>query len=866
MLPRSTNRVAWLDSRFQWLQKLRRIAFLIPVVVFLAACWLLHHELAHYRLHEIRDALWQTPANKILAAAGLTVCSYLILVVCELIAVRSAGARLRLTQIATASLVSYASSYNFGALLGSLMRFRLYPTFGLAADTILNIIIIASATFWTGVASVSAIVFLSQPNDVIRDAWGAVSATPFRWVGIVAAITIILYVGMNIVRRRPVKVFGLSIELPGPRLAVVQVIAGTVDFAVVAGVLWILLPKGVHVSYFGLLSVFAFATVATALSHVPGGWGVFELVVISLALPQKSPEAVGAVVLYRVVYYLIPFCIAATVYLCHEYRLHRASLSGFFQGVMRWSSPVVPTLAALLTFVSGAVLLFSGATPSTPIRIEYLQKLLPLGVLETSHLLGSLVGTILLVLSHGLVRRYDSAWAITSSLLVFGIAASLLKGLDWEEATLLAFVLLVLIAGRRQFYRRGSLLHSPLSWSWLAAIFMAVVAAIWLGVFAHKHVEYSNDLWWQVAYRADASRFLRASLVSMVTLLLAAMMSLFRGKRPKRVSPTMDELTTARNIIDGQPSADAWLAIVGDKSLLFNEARSGFVMYATSGRSWIALGDPIGSDAVSASLVWDFHELADAHGGLTAFYQVPAASLPMYLQLGLSPIKIGDSARVPLEGFCYEGPKYKHLRQVRHRYERAGFIFDVIAAQDVPAVLPRLREISDQWLAEKHAAEKRFSIGFFSESYLSQTPIAVVKREDEIVAFANVLATEVKDELSVDLMRHVSGVPNGIMDYLFGQLMQSGKEHSFRHFDLGMAPLSGLESRRLAPIWNRIGNTIFRHGEHFYNFEGLRHYKEKFHPCWEPHYLMYPGGLVLSRVLLDLATLISGGLKRAITS
>jgi phosphatidylglycerol lysyltransferase len=128
-----------------------------------------------------------------------------------------------------------------------------------------------------------------------------------------------------------------------------------------------------------------------------------------------------------------------------------------------------------------------------------------------------------------------------------------------------------------------------------------------------------------------------------------------------------------------------------------------------------------------------------------------------------------------------------------------------------------------------------------------------------------VLATEVKDELSVDLMRHVSGVPNGIMDYLCGQLMQWGRDRDFRHFDLGMAPLSGLESRRLAPIWNRIGNTIFRHGEHFYNIEGLRQYKEKFHPYWEPHYLMYSGGLVLSRVLLDLATLISGGLKRAIT-
>jgi phosphatidylglycerol lysyltransferase len=849
----------------QSLRKLRRFAFVIPALVFLAACWLLHRELAHYRLHEIREALWQTPAQRILVAAGLTVCSYLILVACELIAVRAAGGRLRLSQIATASLVSYATSYNFGSLVGSMMRFRLYPMFGLAADTILNVIIVCAATFWAGVASVLAIVCLSQPMDASHGTYGSVSNMPFRLIGAFALTMIIVYLTMNFARRRPLNAFGLSINLPGPRLAAAQVVVGTIDLSVAAGVLWVLLPNDLPISYLGLLAVFAFATVATAVSHVPGGWGIFELVVISLAFSENSPAAVSSIVLYRVVYYLLPLCVATAIYLGQEYRLRRTSLTGYFQGVMRWSSPVAPWLVGLLTFASGVVLLISGATPTESGRIEYLEKLLPLGVLETSHLAGSLIGTVLLVLSRGLARRYDSAWAITSSLLVVGIAASLLKGFDWEEATLLAFVLIVLIISRRQFYRRGSLLHSPLSWSWLAAMLMAAVAAVWLGLFAYKHVEYSNDLWWQLAYRAEASRFLRASLVSMVMLLLVGTINLYRGARPKRIPPTVEDLREAEHVINRQPTVDAWLAMVGDKSLLFNDDRSAFVMYATYGRSWIALGDPIGPDAASTPLAWDFHELADAHGGLTVFYQVPAKSLPMYLQLGLSPIKIGDAAVVPLEDFSFEGPKFKHLRQARHRYEREGFCFDVVSRADVPAVLPRLREISDQWLAEKNTAEKCFSVGFFTESYLSRMPIAVVKRGGETFAFANVLATETKDELSVDLMRHVSGVPNGVMDYLFGELMQWGKDQGYRYFSLGMAPLSGLESHRLAPLWNRIGNTIFHHGEHFYNFEGLRQYKEKFHPHWQPRYLMYPGGLVLSPVLLDLAALISGGLKRAVT-
>jgi phosphatidylglycerol lysyltransferase len=79
-----------------------------------------------------------------------------------------------------------------------------------------------------------------------------------------------------------------------------------------------------------------------------------------------------------------------------------------------------------------------------------------------------------------------------------------------------------------------------------------------------------------------------------------------------------------------------------------------------------------------------------------------------------------------------------------------------------------------------------------------------------------------------------------------------------------MAPLSGLEQRALAPAWHRMGKFVFDVGEHFYNFEGLRRYKEKFLPVWEPRYLAAPGGLALPRVLFDVTTLIAGGLKEIV--
>jgi phosphatidylglycerol lysyltransferase len=140
-----------------------------------------------------------------------------------------------------------------------------------------------------------------------------------------------------------------------------------------------------------------------------------------------------------------------------------------------------------------------------------------------------------------------------------------------------------------------------------------------------------------------------------------------------------------------------------------------------------------------------------------------------------------------------------------------------------------------------------------------------VKKADHIVAFANLWQSAGQEETTVDLMRyHPEMAPHGVMDYLFVQVMLWGKAQGYRWFDLGMAPLTGMEDRALAPLWNRLASFVSRHGEYFYNFQGLRQYKNKFDPVWEPKYLASPGGLALPHILANLAVLISGGLKGTI--
>jgi phosphatidylglycerol lysyltransferase len=176
-----------------------------------------------------------------------------------------------------------------------------------------------------------------------------------------------------------------------------------------------------------------------------------------------------------------------------------------------------------------------------------------------------------------------------------------------------------------------------------------------------------------------------------------------------------------------------------------------------------------------------------------------------------------------------------------------------------------LQQISAEWLAAKSTGEKHFSVGAFSRDCVARFPIALVWHGARIVAFANLWPSGKRDELSIDLMRFGRDAPRGTMDFLIIELMLWGRARGFRWFNLGMAPLSGLGAHPLAPAWHRLGNFVFRHGEHFYNFEGLRSYKEKFAPVWEPKYLVSPGGLALARVLLDVSLLIAGGMRKLVT-
>src|SRR6185436_3625423 len=117
-------------------------------------------------------------------------------------------------------------------------------------------------------------------------------------------------------------------------------------------------------------------------------------------------------------------------------------------------------------------------------------------------------------------------------------------------------------------------------------------------------------------------------------------------------------------------------------------------------------------------------------------------------------------------------------------------------------------------------------------------------------------------EMSIDLMRYRRDAPEDVMEGLLIHLMTWAQSREYRCFSLGMAPLSGFEKSPVAPLWTRLGAFLYEHGEALYHFQGLRAYKEKFHPEWESRYLVYPGGLGLPRILADVSALVAGGYRK----
>jgi phosphatidylglycerol lysyltransferase len=826
--------------------------------VALLVCWRL---VSNIDLPSLHGALLAIPLPSIAGAIAATVAGFIILLGYEWSASRFAGVKLPGKTLALGGFTAFAigNAVGLSMLSGGSVRYRLYARQGLSALEVAQMTFFASLSLGTALPPLAAVAALSNPSAAST----ALGISSSLVIGLSIAILLFYAVGLMLLSRRRLAeqpspdshLFELgrrTLRLPTLKLSILQLVITALDVMAAATVLYLLLPEAPPLGAFMLVYLLALA--AGVLSHVPGGVGVFEAILLA-AFADKIGTAplAAALLLYRIIYVLLPLVVACLTLLFIE---GRRFLSG--SSAIRVASGLAAPILSILVFFSGVVLLFSGVTPEIDTRLQGIGFLLPQRLIEASHLAASLIGVVCLLLAQGLRRRLSAAWVLTLVLLLVGSLLSLLKGFDWEEASILAFTAALLATFRRSFYRRSRLLELPFSPLYVVASLCVVAASIWLLLFVYQDASYDNQLWWQFTLEEGAPRGARAAMGSVVLLLAISLGWLLRAAPPAIELPSQDELQKALMTVKASGQPDGGLAMTGDKALLFHETEKAFLMYGRRGRSMIALFDPIGSAQARAEMIWKFRDLCDMHHARPVFYQVRAENLPFYMDIGLTALKLGEEARVNLKTFDLDSKGKKDLRYTWNRGQRDGLLIEFYEPGQAP--LDELKVISDGWLESKHVREKGFSLGRFDPDYLKHFRIAVVRFQGKAVAFANLLETDLPELASIDLMRVAADAPKLTMEFLMLGLILHFKERGLDRFSLGMVPLSGLQPRRGAPLTQRLGAMVFRRGEQFYNFQGLRRFKDKFDPEWEPRYLAVPAGLDPLVALADTAALIAGGI------
>ena len=300
------------------------IGAVLGLVVVGLAIWGIRMIAGQVTWAEIVADIQATPVHLLIAAALSAAVSYVVLVGYDWLATRHLGYRLPLRTLAAASFASFTMSHTLGltVLTGGTVRYRIYTRAGIRPGDIAMIILLCGWTFWLGIVAVAGLGLVIAPD----------LATPFknlapdaeRFAGVVLLTGTLSYLALATAWRREFRVWNYRFTIPDGRETLLQIVIGAIDLAFAGGALYLLLPDAGAPGLLTFLTIYAVAMVTGALSHAPGGLGVFEAVIL-LLLPQSPPAGVlAALVLFRLIYTYIPFVLGLLVIAVHEFTVLRA--------------------------------------------------------------------------------------------------------------------------------------------------------------------------------------------------------------------------------------------------------------------------------------------------------------------------------------------------------------------------------------------------------------------------------------------------------------------------------------------------------------------------------------------------------------
>lgn len=637
-----------------WLRRAaRQLPAVLGVCLLVGAVYVVWKEFRHLKIADIKEALAAIPERALIVAFVWTIFSYGLLTFYDRLGTMYAGHKVSYARVSFASFCAYSLSHNLGfaAVSGAAVRYRLYAHWGLTPFQIAKVVAFCSLTFTLGGLVLGGIILFIEPESIpffgstvprlVMYAIGAV-----MWTAVGAYITLSRFVGT-------VKLFGTDISLPGWRMALMQVTLATVDVAFTAGIFYQLLPAAPGLTFLKFLGVYVASYTAGLAANLPGGLGVFDTAMLLGLEPYlQPPQILGAIVVFRLYYYVIPLFVAGALFAGNEILLRGGALSKQVgrrtAELSRWSEPALATIAATgAVALCGAMLLALGLLDQRP-DFSWIDPDFADVANDASSYVPSLMGAALIVFSVGLSQRVTLAWRATIVMLLLAAAFTAAQGsAPWVPAVLV-LATLFLVPFRDAYYRHARLLSGPFQAGTALPLLALVLCVATLGAFEPRVRQLADSSWVEVVLSPEMPNSLRLSVLLAVVL---AVVALWRLIRPARVAwlPWAGEGRLWYAALGADPPAEA------DGLVLGETGRAG-IPFRRVGRVMLGLGDPAGSVGDRVSAVWNLHDLAQQEGLDAAVWRAGPGLLKVYADLGLAALPLGADG-LPLPEQLGDAPK-----------------------------------------------------------------------------------------------------------------------------------------------------------------------------------------------------------------
>lgn len=802
------------------------------VALFSIVVFTLYKELSHINIKETIQSFGKINRVWLVALFVIGGASIVVLSMYDVILAKSLNLKISLLKTIRVGYIVNALNavVGFGGFIGASVRFLFYKNATDDKRALLHTISIVLISMLTGLSLLSILVVIH-----VFDVSHLFTPYPWiKWLMYVVALFLPVFVIFTILR---------PVQENQKLLGVYCTIVSSVEWLVAALVLYMALTMvGVHESISIFMGIFIIAALSGLISFIPGGFGTFDLVVLlglkHLNIDEES--IVLGLLLYRFAYYLFPVLVAL-ILSTFEFRgtaKHywedarilvpvrdmTSLLSSYQKDIIArapsFSIAILLMFTSILFFLNNLTIIYDGLYDPN----HYIYY-----IIVSVHTCACLLLLLNVVGVYRLSKR-AILFSIISIILIFIVTAY-----TYASFILLSWLVVMLIL-LFIFYRRARVIKRPFRYLKLCLSFIMGALVLYINHIVIASTFYTLDIY-HIEIDTSILRYYFWFTILLVAVIVGLIVWWFEYRY--RISNTREDAKICASIVKQYGGNYlSHLMYSGDKKFFINENEDAFIMYRYQRNAYIVLGDPIGKPQSFYSLLESFYQEAEYLGYDIIFYQVTDRNMSLYHSFGNQFFKLGEEAVIDLNEFTISGKKKRGLRATLNKLDDLKYTFEVIEPPFTQALITDLKTISDEWLADKK--EMHFSVGSFNESYLSKAPIAIIKDSDGlIIAFCTLMPTYYKGTISVDLIRWKPDCTLPLMDGLYLNMLLWSQKQNYQHFNMGMATLSNVGQLPYSFYGERIAGRVFEHFNGLYRFQGLRKYKEKFNPNWEPRFLVY---------------------------